>query len=83
MVPATLTSKGQVAIPRRIRDSLRLLPRAAVEFSVNHEGDVVLHPPRARAGRTRAPKDRFGAARGRADVVWRPDDLIKLLRSPD
>jgi len=82
-VPTTLTSNGQVTVPKRIRDSLRLLPGAAVEFPVNHEGDVVLHPPRARAGETRAPKDRFEAVRGRADVVWRPNDLVKPLRSPD
>ena len=82
-MPTTLTSKGQVTIPKRIRDSLRLLPGAAVEFSVNREGDVVLHPPRARAGANKAPKDRFEAVRGRADVVWRTDELMKLLRAPE
>ena len=35
-----LTSKGQVTIPKRIRDELQLLPGAAVDFSVNAiEGD--------------------------------------------
>jgi len=82
-VPTTLTSAGQGAIPKRIRDSSRRLPGAAVEFSVDHEGDVVLHPPRARAGETSAPKDRSEAVRGRADVLWRTDNLMKPLRSPD
>jgi len=40
----TLTSKGQVTIPKRIRDALQLLPGTAVEFSINATGDFVLHP---------------------------------------
>jgi len=79
----TLTSKGQVTIPKRIRDAMRLLPGAAVEFSVNAAGEVVLHPPKAAKG-TRAPvRDRFDAVRGRADVHWRTDELMKLLRADD
>jgi AbrB family looped-hinge helix DNA binding protein len=31
----TLTSKGQVTIPKRIRDAMHLVPGAPVEFSVN------------------------------------------------
>ena len=82
-MPTTLTSKGQVTIPKRIRDALKLLPGAPVEFSVNASGDVVLHPPRATRGRRVAPKDRFDAVRGRADIKWRTDDLMKLLRADD
>ena len=77
----TLTSKGQVTIPKRIRDALRLLPGTAVEFSVNAGGEVVLHP--ARPSRRAARKDRFAAVRGRADLHWRTDDLMKLLRTED
>jgi antitoxin PrlF len=76
----SLTSKGQVTIPKRIRDALNLQPGAAVEFSVNAGGEVVLHPHRpARKGAPR--KDRFDAVRGRADVPWRTDELMKLLRA--
>lgn len=77
----TLTSKGQVTIPKHIRDALRLLPGAAVEFSVNPGGEVVLHPPRATKRKASTSKDRFDAARGRADIKWRTDDLMKLLRT--
>jgi antitoxin PrlF len=79
----TLTSKGQVTIPKRIRDAMHLVPGTAVEFSVNAAGEVVLHPARP-AGRGRKPTpDRFDAVRGRADVPWRTDALMKLLRGDD
>lgn len=77
----TLTSKGQVTIPKRIRDSLRLLPGAAVEFSVNSGGEIVLHPATPRRGA--GSKDRFDGVRGSADIRWRTDELMKLLRSTD
>jgi AbrB family looped-hinge helix DNA binding protein len=79
----TLTSKGQVTIPKRIRDEMQLLPGAAVEFSMNAAGEVVLHPPRPARGARRHAPDRFEAVRGRADVRWRTDELMKLLRADD
>jgi antitoxin PrlF len=79
----TLTSKGQVTIPKRIRDELQLLPGAPVQFSVNAAGEVVLHRPRPAKGLRRPKLDRFEVVRGRADVRWRTDDLMKLLRSDD
>ena len=75
----TLTSKGQVTIPKHIRDTLHLQPGAPVEFSVNTAGEVVLRP--SRPTRTGSPRGgRFDAVRGRADVRWRTDELMKLLR---
>jgi antitoxin PrlF len=79
----TLTSKGQVTIPKRIRDELRLLPGAPVQFSVNAAGELVLQRPSRSKGQRRSPADRFDAVRGRADVRWRTDDLMKLLRADD
>jgi antitoxin PrlF len=77
----SLTSKGQVTIPKRIRDALHLVPGTPVEFSVNESGDVVLHPAATPKGtRGRLPADRFEAVRGKADVKWRTDELMKLLR---
>lgn len=77
-----LTSKGQVTIPKRIRDSLHLQPGMPVEFSVNAAGEVVIHPCAPRSKR-RAAADRFEAVRGKADVKWRTEDLMKLLRAGD
>jgi antitoxin PrlF len=76
-MPTTMTSKGQVTIPKRIRDALRLQPGASVEFDVNAAGEVVLLPA-ARAARKAA--DRFAVVRGKADVKWRTDELMRLLR---
>ncbi len=74
-----LTSKGQVTIPKRIRDALNLAPGGAVDFAVNTLGQVVLHPATTR--KTKNPVDRFEAVRGKATVKWRTDELMKLLRS--
>lgn len=76
----TLTSKGQVTIPKQIRDALNLVPGSAVDFSVNREGEVVIHKVGAKASRK---PDRFEAARGKADVKWRTDELMALLRGED
>ncbi len=74
----TLTSKGQVTIPKQIRDALSMTPGCSVQFAVNRDGDVVIHKVGARASRK---SDRFEAARGKADVKWRTNDLMALLRS--
>ena len=38
----TLTIKGQVTIPKAIRDALGLEPGMEIDFAVNREGEVVL-----------------------------------------
>lgn len=76
-MPTTLTSKGQVTIPKRIRDALSLAPGCAVDFAVNRDGELVVR--KLGASPKRKP-DRFEAARGKADVKWRTDDLMALLR---
>ena len=73
----TVRRKGQVTIPKQIRDALNMAPGCSVQFAVNREGDVVIHKVGARASRK---PDRFEAARGKADVKWRTDDLMALLR---
>ncbi|MHB8253781.1 MAG: AbrB/MazE/SpoVT family DNA-binding domain-containing protein [Acidiferrobacter sp.] len=76
----TLTSKGQVTIPKQIRDALNLVPGCTVDFDVNREGDVVIRKVGARPSRK---PDRFEHARGKADVKWRTDDLMAMLRGED
>lgn len=73
----TLTSKGQVTIPKQIRDALNLAPGCLVDFAVTRDGDVVI---RKVGGRSSRKPDRFESARGKADVKWRTDDLMAMLR---
>ena len=76
-MPNTLTSKGQVTIPKQIRDALNMAPGCSVDFAVNGEGEVVI---RKTAARTSRKPDRFEAARGKADVKWHTAELMALLR---
>lgn len=77
-MPTALTTKGQVTLPKHIRDALGLQAGSLLDFAVNQAGDVVIQ----RADRVvpDAANDRFEAARGRADIPWRTDDLMALLR---
>jgi len=74
-----MTVKGQVTIPKHVRDALGLTPGDNVDFTVNDLGQVVVQ----RVGTRRSKRDRFSAARGKAQVEWHTDDLMALLRSPD
>ena len=73
----TMTTKGQVTIPKQIRDALDLKPGTKIDFSVDENGNVLLH--RAVASRKRKA-DKFEATRGKADIKWRTADLMALLR---
>jgi antitoxin PrlF len=77
----TITVKGQVTIPKHIRDALGLTPGSAVDFAVNREGQVVLNKADSAPSKAAAKPDRFEAARGKADVKWRTQDLMALLRA--
>jgi AbrB family looped-hinge helix DNA binding protein len=75
-----MSSKGQVTIPRQIRDALNRAPGCHTDFVVNSDGDVVIR--KVGACSSRQP-DRFDLARGKADVKWRTDNLMALLRGDD
>jgi antitoxin PrlF len=76
----TVTVKGQVTIPKRVRDALKLTPGSRVEFVVA-DGRVVLH--KASHERRGSKSDRFERARGAAQVKWRTKDLMDLLRGSE
>lgn len=73
----TMTVKGQVTIPKKVREALRLAPGDGVDFDVNSEGQVIVHKAGARP---ESKRDRFASARGKAQVKWRTDELMALLR---
>jgi AbrB family looped-hinge helix DNA binding protein len=78
---STLTSKGQVTLPKKFRDYLGLLPGASVSFSLGAHGEVVVAPAApAKPGRG---KRRFDALRGTLDTGSTTDELMALLRGYD
>jgi antitoxin PrlF len=44
MATVTLTSKGQLTIPRQLRDALGLAPGARLQASIDRHGRLVLVP---------------------------------------
>jgi antitoxin PrlF len=44
MATGTLTSKGQITVPKEIRDYLKLRPGHRLEFQITREGAVFLRP---------------------------------------
>ena len=71
-----ITTKGQVTIPREVRDKMGLLPHSEVEFVV--EGNVVVLPKVENTnGRGKAVVERM---RGRATVRMSTDEIMALTR---
>ena len=72
-----VTRKGQVTIPKRVRDYLGIEPGSMVEFEVTPEGRIVL----VKQG---APKSsRFEKFRGSATTKLTTDELMAMLRGDD
>lgn len=79
----TLTSKGQVTIPKKVREALGLGPGSKVTFDVDEHGRIVIDKAGRRETRHRHGNDRFERTRGRATIKWRTDELMRLLRPDD
>jgi len=79
---STMTSKGQVTVPKRLRDYLGLEPGAEVEFELRPDGDVVVRPARRGHAKQRRP-DRFAKLRGTLKTGKTTDELMRLLRGYD
>ena len=79
-MPTTLTRKGQVTIPKPIRDLLGLQAGSAVDFQVTETGQVLLCP-----AETEPPRhaSRFAALRGAATVRMSTDEIMALTRGED
>jgi len=74
MQQATLTSKGQITIPKSVRDSLALHAGDKIEFILTHDNQVLLKPV------TKKVDDLFGclfkADRPAVDIA-EMDELLK------
>jgi AbrB family looped-hinge helix DNA binding protein len=69
-----MTTKGQVTIPKRIRDYLGLKPGAEIAFECASDGRVLLKTDGTR------PTSRFAALRGTLGPGMTTDELMKLTR---
>jgi antitoxin PrlF len=78
----TVTSKGQVTIPKRLRDSLRLNPGSKVTFEINKNGEAVL---RKCDSVEAARLDRFERALGSAEIKLgcSTDEYMAMIRGYD
>jgi len=71
----TVTTKGQVTIPKPVRDLLGIVPGTQVEFRSLADGSVVL----VRADESR-PASRFTRLRGQAGEGLSTDAIMDLTR---
>ncbi len=72
-----ITTKGQVTIPKRLRDHLGLKPGSSVEFELTTDGRVFLQALQ------RAPESKFALLRGSAKSGMTTDEVMALTRGED
>jgi AbrB family looped-hinge helix DNA binding protein len=78
-MPTNVTSKGQVTVPKSVRDYLGLKAGSAVTFERLADGEIVLRP--AGSGK-RARRSIFAKLRGRATVRMKTEEIMALTRGP-
>jgi antitoxin PrlF len=74
-----VTSKGQVTIPKKVRDHLGIRPGTAVDFEAAPDGRVML-VKKAGGRRARRGASRFAALRGTATVKMSTRQIMALTR---
>lgn len=74
-----VTSKGQVTIPKAIRDHLDVGPGSKVDFVMNDQGDIVLR--KAETEVRNIPQ--FERVRGSLGTSMTTDEIMALLRGDD
>jgi antitoxin PrlF len=77
-VGSRVTRKGQVTIPKRVRDHLGIEPGSVVDFELGADGRIVL----VKAGAAPKPS-RFERIRGIAKTKLTTDQIMALLRGND
>ena len=76
MKTVTLNARGQVTIPKQVRDFLSLGPGSEVRFEINWTGDVVIWPVVAKVARC-SP---LAKLRGTATVRMSTEEIMALTR---
>lgn len=73
----TINYKGQIIIPKKIRKLLNLTPGMQLDIAINQAGEIIIKKIKEKI----YPIDRFDYVRGKADIKWRTDYLMQLLRN--
>jgi antitoxin PrlF len=76
-----ITIKGQVTIPKKVREALSLSPGDGVEFQPNASGEFVVQ--KARSAPAARPRERPVAPRSEAQMRRSAQELLALLRGLD
>ncbi|MCZ8316531.1 AbrB/MazE/SpoVT family DNA-binding domain-containing protein [Phreatobacter sp.] len=74
----TVTQKGQVTIPKRVRDALGIVPGSKVEFTSGSAGEIIMSKAPAATRRTAA--ERVARIRGIAGPGMSTDEVMALTR---
>jgi AbrB family looped-hinge helix DNA binding protein len=82
-MPTRITVKGQVTIPKRIRELLQLSPGEWVEFEVNTRGEILVRKAQELAARSARRRTRPVHPRVEAQMRRRAAELLALLRGLD
>jgi AbrB family looped-hinge helix DNA binding protein len=76
-----VTTKGQVTIPKRVRDALGVKPGSAVDIQYR-DGCAIIRP--AKPARTKSDiRKAFESLRGTIDLGMTTDEYMKLMRGDD
>jgi antitoxin PrlF len=75
-----VTSKGQVTIPKAVRDRLGIEPGSKVDFKVAANGDIVL---KRAAGEQNSAPNRFAKFVGYAGPGPSTDEIMAMWRGDD
>jgi len=77
-----MTVKGQITIPKAMREYLGLSPGDAVVFAFLEDGGIRVAPALT-VKAAKAGKSRFASVRGKLKMDARTDELMRLLRGYD
>lgn len=77
----TVTSKGQVTIPKHVRDAMNIQPGTKVVIETSGEGAATLRKVQP----VELRPDRFDRALGAAEIKWEgtTDEYMALIRGED
>jgi antitoxin PrlF len=76
-MPATVTTKGQITIPKAVREALGVKPGSKVEFEALEDGHIAIVKQGPK------PKGRFDRFRGVATTAMTTEEIMALTRGED